>query len=210
MPVRALALTFDFFQPTYFSVNLFFSHVATIATRADPVPRPEHDRRRRRLARRPSRDGDCFGAHGREVAAVLSLAKLDVCGPDPAQSVTGAPGAVPRSGRIDPSCRSRRRCRGADRKSGDDAYRKKAFPRHFCPRSLSGTSLITRRFAASSGSRGKSHPAKKSTTPVSKLYIAPAILIAPCVSNSASTGLSLRILAIVISTFFRATASTKA
>jgi hypothetical protein len=54
------------------------------------------------------------------------------------------------------------------------------------------------------------HPAKKSTTPVSRLYIAPAILIAPCVSISASTGLSLRISAIVISTFFRATASTKA
>src|SRR5450759_5787453 len=43
------------------------------------------------------------------------------------------------------------------------------------------------------------HPAKKSTTPVSRLYIAPAILIAPFDSISASTGLSLRISAIVIS-----------
>jgi hypothetical protein len=52
------------------------------------------------------------------------------------------------------------------------------------------------------------HPAKKSTTPVSKSYIAPAILMAPFDSISASTGLSLRILAMVISTFLRATAST--
>ena len=32
------------------------------------------------------------------------------------------------------------------------------------------------------------HPAKKSTTPVSRLYIAPAIFIAPFDSISASTG----------------------
>ena len=35
------------------------------------------------------------------------------------------------------------------------------------------------------------HPAKKSTTPVSRLYIAPAILMAPFDSISARTGLSL-------------------
>src|SRR6266702_8745452 len=34
----------------------------------------------------------------------------------------------------------------------------------------------------------QNHPAKKSTTPVSRLYIAPAILIAPFDSISASTG----------------------
>jgi hypothetical protein len=50
--------------------------------------------------------------------------------------------------------------------------------------------------------------AKNSTRPVSKSYIAPAILIVPFDSISASTGLSLRMLAIVISTFVRATAST--
>jgi hypothetical protein len=53
-----------------------------------------------------------------------------------------------------------------------------------------------------------SHQAKKSTTPVSKLYIAPAILMEPLVSIAARTELSLRMLAIVISTFFSATAST--
>src|SRR5262249_33433279 len=51
----------------------------------------------------------------------------------------------------------------------------------------------------------QTRPVKKSTTPVSRLYIAPAILIAPLDSISASTGLSLRMLATVISTFFRAT-----
>src|SRR5712664_464302 len=54
------------------------------------------------------------------------------------------------------------------------------------------------------------YPAKKSTTPVSRLYIAPAILIAPFDSFSANTGLPLRMSAIVISTFLRATASTNA
>jgi len=51
---------------------------------------------------------------------------------------------------------------------------------------------------------------KNSTAPVSKLYIAPVILTPPFASISASTGLSFRISATVISTFFRATASTKA
>jgi len=51
---------------------------------------------------------------------------------------------------------------------------------------------------------------KNSTAPVSRLYIAPVILTPPFASISASTGLSLRISATVISTFFRATASTKA
>jgi hypothetical protein len=63
---------------------------------------------------------------------------------------------------------------------------------------------------APTNARALNHPAKKSTTPVSKLYIAPAILIAPFDSISASTGLSLRMSAIVISTFLRATASTNA
>ena len=56
----------------------------------------------------------------------------------------------------------------------------------------------------------RDHSGKKSTTPVSRLYIAPAILMAPLDSIAASTGLSLRMLDIVISTFFRATASTNA
>src|SRR5579864_4595211 len=51
---------------------------------------------------------------------------------------------------------------------------------------------------------------RKSTTPVSRLYIEPAILMLPLDSSSRSTGLCSRILAIVSSTFFRATASTKA
>ena len=51
---------------------------------------------------------------------------------------------------------------------------------------------------------------KNSTAPVSKLYMAPAILTAPFASSSARTELSCRIPATVISTFFRATASTKA
>jgi hypothetical protein len=51
---------------------------------------------------------------------------------------------------------------------------------------------------------------KNSTAPVSRLYIAPIILTAPFASISASTGLSFRISATVISTFFRPTASTKA
>ena len=50
---------------------------------------------------------------------------------------------------------------------------------------------------------------RKSTTAVSRLYIAPAILTAPVVSSSARTALRLRISAMVSSTFFRATASTK-
>jgi hypothetical protein len=54
------------------------------------------------------------------------------------------------------------------------------------------------------------HPVKKSTTPVPRLYIAPLILIAPLDSIVASTELSLRMLPIVSSTFFRATASTNA
>jgi|ERR1700733_13522304 hypothetical protein len=36
------------------------------------------------------------------------------------------------------------------------------------------------------------HPAKKSTTPASRLYITPAILMAPFDSMAASTGLFLR------------------
>jgi hypothetical protein len=51
---------------------------------------------------------------------------------------------------------------------------------------------------------------KNSTAPVSRLYIAPVILTVPLASSSASTGLSFRISATVISTFLRATASTKA
>jgi hypothetical protein len=58
------------------------------------------------------------------------------------------------------------------------------------------------------GRRAPNHAAKKSTTPVSRLYIAPAILMAPLDSISASTGLSLRMSAIVSSTYLRATAST--
>jgi hypothetical protein len=54
------------------------------------------------------------------------------------------------------------------------------------------------------------HAVKKSTTPVLRLYIAPAILIAPVASIVASTELPLRMLATVISTFLRATASTNA
>ena len=53
------------------------------------------------------------------------------------------------------------------------------------------------------------HQPKNSTAPVSRLYIAPVILIVPLASSSASTGLSFRMFAIVISTFLRATASTK-
>lgn len=44
---------------------------------------------------------------------------------------------------------------------------------------------------------------------VSRSYIAPATLTAPVVSSSVMTGLRLRISAMVSSTFFRATASTK-
>ena len=50
---------------------------------------------------------------------------------------------------------------------------------------------------------------RKSTAAVSRLYIAPAILTAPVVSSSAMTALRLWISAMVSSTFFRATASTK-
>jgi hypothetical protein len=50
---------------------------------------------------------------------------------------------------------------------------------------------------------------KKSTVAVLMLYIAPAILMAPTVSKSASTALRLRISPMVSSTFLRATASTK-
>lgn len=53
------------------------------------------------------------------------------------------------------------------------------------------------------------HQLKNSTAPVFKLYIEPAILIAPFFSSSASTGLFERMFATVISTFLRATASTK-
>ena len=49
-----------------------------------------------------------------------------------------------------------------------------------------------------------------STAAVSKLYIAPAILMAPLLSNPASTGLFFRMSFTVIRTFVRATASTKA
>ncbi len=49
---------------------------------------------------------------------------------------------------------------------------------------------------------------KNSTSPVSRLYIAPAIFTAPERSRSASTVLRRLISAIVSSTFFRATAST--
>ena len=52
--------------------------------------------------------------------------------------------------------------------------------------------------------------ARKSTTPDSRLYIAPAIFTTPVVSSSAMTALRLWIPAMVSSTFFRATASTKA
>src|SRR5215468_8822791 len=62
----------------------------------------------------------------------------------------------------------------------------------------------------STRTRIATHPAKKSTTPVSRLYIAPAILTAPWASMSASAGLSRRILSITSSTFLRATASTNA
>src|SRR5207244_11626574 len=52
------------------------------------------------------------------------------------------------------------------------------------------------------------HHAKKFNVAVSRLYIAPAILIMPLDSSSASTGLFLRMSVIVNSTFFCATAST--
>jgi PAS domain S-box-containing protein len=77
----------------------------------------------------------------------------------------------------------------------------------------SGSSCRERRrprLPLSSRATPPNYPAKKSTTPVSRLYIAPAILMAPFDSISASTGLSLRISVMVISTFFRATASTNA
>jgi len=57
---------------------------------------------------------------------------------------------------------------------------------------------------------GLVEPGRKATSAVSKLYIAPAILTAPLVSSAAMTALRLWISAIVSSTFFRATASTKA
>src|SRR5215469_7169091 len=50
---------------------------------------------------------------------------------------------------------------------------------------------------------------RKSSTAVCRLYIAPAILMLPLLSSSASTALFFRILSIVISTLVRATASTK-
>src|SRR5215472_12981426 len=53
-------------------------------------------------------------------------------------------------------------------------------------------------------------PPENSMTPDCRLYIAPAILIAPLDSIPARTGLSFRMLAIVSSTFLRATASTNA
>jgi hypothetical protein len=52
--------------------------------------------------------------------------------------------------------------------------------------------------------------AENSTAADSRLYITPAILTAPLVSSAAMTALRLRISAMVSSTFFRATASTKA
>lgn len=51
---------------------------------------------------------------------------------------------------------------------------------------------------------------KNSNAPVSKLYIAPVILIVPPRSNSVNTALFFRILSTVIWTLVRATASTKA
>src|SRR5271166_1156677 len=48
--------------------------------------------------------------------------------------------------------------------------------------------------------------ARNSTTPVSRLYIEPAIFMVPVDSRSRSTGLFSRMLAIVSNTFFRATA----
>lgn len=59
--------------------------------------------------------------------------------------------------------------------------------------------------AAMPGAQGKNV-----TTPASRSYIAPAIRIVPLASRSASTGLRLRISAIVSSTFLRATRSTNA
>ncbi len=50
---------------------------------------------------------------------------------------------------------------------------------------------------------------KNSTSPVSRLYIAPTILTAPEAAMSASTALRRRMSPIVNSTFLRATASTK-
>ena len=51
---------------------------------------------------------------------------------------------------------------------------------------------------------------KKSKAAVSRLYMAPAILMVPLLSRPASTALFLRTFSIVIWTFVRATASTKA
>jgi hypothetical protein len=69
---------------------------------------------------------------------------------------------------------------------------------------------ISRVLPAGAFSSYGSFQSKNSTAPVSRLYIAPVILIPPFAWSSASTGLSFRISATVISTFFRATASTKA
>src|SRR5215470_3938093 len=54
---------------------------------------------------------------------------------------------------------------------------------------------------ASTGSIGHDYDPENSTTPVARLYIAPAILMVPLDSMPASTGLSLRMLAICSSTF---------
>src|SRR6266852_6970731 len=65
--------------------------------------------------------------------------------------------------------------------------------------------------------RGNRRPSKRanryarnSTIPVSRLYIEPAIFMAPLDSRPRSTGLFSRMLPIVSDTFFRATASTNA
>src|SRR2546425_11815146 len=58
--------------------------------------------------------------------------------------------------------------------------------------------------------RRRVYPGRKSTTADSRLYMAPAILTAPAVSSSAMTALRLWIPLMVSSTFFPATASTKA
>jgi hypothetical protein len=54
------------------------------------------------------------------------------------------------------------------------------------------------------------HYTRNSTIPVSRLYIAPAIFMLPVDSRSRSTGLFSRMSAMVVDTFVRATASTKA
>lgn len=80
-------------------------------------------------------------------------------------------------------------------------------------RSISGTKGAASRCAAGERESFLAYrpgpEGRKWIIAVSRSYIAPAILTAPVVSSSVMTGLRLRISAMVSSTFFRATASTK-